>query len=204
MSGGLKVALVVGAAILALGSIFYATNRNDGAGDGRYAFAVGNPGPGAAAPPIRLSSTDGTTFDLSAYRGQAVLLYFQEGVGCQPCWDQINDIEATWGEFQAQGIDSMVTITSDPLDVLKQKVADENIGSPVLSDSDLAVSKTYEANRYGMMGASKDGHSFVLVDKDGVIVWRADYGGAPNYTMRVPVERLVADIRMGLGSGPVS
>jgi hypothetical protein len=40
----------------------------------------------------------------------------------------------------------------------------------------------------------RDGHSFVLVGPDGVIRWRADYGGAPNYTMFLPTDRMLADL----------
>ena len=70
--------------------------------------------------------------------------------------------------------------------------------TPVLSDPDLAVSQQYGANQYGMMGASRDGHTFILVGPDGIIRWRADYGGAPNYTMYVPVQTLLADLQAGI------
>ncbi len=93
----------------------------------------------------------------------------------------------------------MVSITSDPLDAIRQKVADERIATPVLSDPDLRVSQTYHANQYGMMGQSRDGHTFIVVGPDGRIRWRADYGGSPNYTMFVPSQNLLADLRKGLG-----
>jgi peroxiredoxin Q/BCP len=70
--------------------------------------------------------------------------------------------------------------------------------TPVLSDPDLAVSRAYHANDYGMMGTRRDGHTFIVVGPDGRIQWRADYGGAPAYTMYVPVDVLVADLRRGL------
>jgi peroxiredoxin len=120
---------------------------------------------------------------------------------CQPCWDQLKDIEKDIGQFRALGIEEIVSITTDPLDVLEQKVADEALSTPVLSDPDLAVSRSYEANLYGMMGTSRDGHSFIAVGPDGKILWRADYGGAPNFTMYVPVPQLVADMRAGLQGG---
>ena len=43
-----------------------------------------------------------------------------------------------------------------------------------------------------MMGNSRNGHSFVLVGPDGQISWRADYGGAPDYTVTAtPVSNVV-------------
>ena len=65
----------------------------------------------------------------------------------------------------------------------------------------LMVSQAYTANGYGMMGNSRDGHTFIVVGPDGRIRWRADYGGSPNYTMYVPISNLVADIRAGLNGG---
>lgn len=165
---------------------------------GRYRFQVGNPGRGQLAPPIRLMSTTGNVFDLNSLRGKSVLLYFQEGVTCQPCWDQAKDLAAHFDQFRPLGVDAVVTIASDPVDVLKQKATDMSLPYPVLSDADLAVSSAYHANDYGMMGRSRDGHTFVLVGPDGRIRWRADYGGAPDYTMYLPIANLIADMRQGM------
>jgi peroxiredoxin Q/BCP len=202
-------AVAIGVAVVALGAIFLLSDTGGRPSDrssddgpaGNYAYQVGNPGPGEEAPPIKLPSTDGSTFDLASLRGQTVLLYFQEGVMCQPCWDQLKDMEAQSDEFKALGIDKTVSITNDPLDALKQKVGDEGISTPLLSDPGLVVSKTYDANSYGMMGKSRNGHTFIVVGPDGKIRWRADYGGAPDYTMYVPVPNLLADMRAGLQKG---
>lgn len=201
---GTKVALAVGAALVVLVIIYAASNLasggrgSSGSQAGAYAYQVGNPGPNQPAPALALASTTGGRFNLASQHGHSVLLYFQEGVGCEPCWSQIKDVVPAWSKFRALGIDKMVVITGDSLDALKQKVADEGISVPVLSDPGLAVSKSYAANRYGMMGASADGHTFIVVGKAGTILWRADYGGSPNYTMYVPVPNLLADIRKGL------
>ena len=78
--------------------------------------------------------------------------------------------------------------------LIGRKAADERLATPVLSDPDLAVSRAYDANQYGMMGDMRDGHSFVLVGPDGAIRWRADYGGAPKYTMFLPTDKMLADL----------
>ncbi len=49
-------------------------------------------------------STDGSTFDLAVLRGKTVLLFFQEGIACEPCWTQIKDIESNMQQFRALGI----------------------------------------------------------------------------------------------------
>ena len=191
---------IVGFVIVVLGAVYLADRPGSSAG-GDYRFDVGDPGPGLAAPDISLPSTAGGTFDLGSMRGQTVLLYFQEGLTCQPCWNQLVDIQQDFDRFQALGIDQVVSITTDPIDQIQQKVIDEGISAPVLSDPDLTVSSAYSANSYGMMGNSRDGHTFVLVGPDGKILWRADYGGSPDFTMYLPVDALVADIQEGIGGG---
>lgn len=184
------VALAVAGLLFAI----YLANHSSSTSPASYTYQVGAPGPGQPAPPVHLAATDGSTFDLGHQKGKTVLLYFQEGVGCEPCWNQITDIQRRRASFATAHVDEVVSITTDPMDALRQKVADEHVTIPVLSDPGLSVSKAYNANRYGMMGMSADGHTFVLVGPDGRIRWRADYGGAPDYTMYVPVDRLLADL----------
>ena len=198
-NGLLWAGIAAGIVAVLVAVILFITNRPPSTAEGQAqpaaaGYAVGNPGPGAEAPGFSLPSTSGSTLNLSDYRGQSVLLYFHEGLGCQPCWDQLRDIEARWGDFQALGIDRIVSITSDPLDVLEGKVALEGLDTPLLSDPGVEVSRTYEANLYTMMGNTMNGHSFVIVGPDGVIEWRADYGGPPDYTMYLPVDALLGDI----------
>ncbi len=194
-----KAAMIAVAAVVGLGVIYWVNMSGRGASIGKYRFQVGNPGPGQVAPPIKLASDIGGTFDLAFVRGRTVLLYFQEGLTCQPCWDQLKDVEKNEGDLMALGIDLIVSVTTDPVQLLRQKAIEERLHTPILSDPDLAVSKSYQANSYGMMGASRDGHTFIVIGPDGQIKWRADYGGAPDYTMYLPVPDLVADLRRGLG-----
>ncbi|MFJ6894902.1 peroxiredoxin family protein [Streptomyces hokutonensis] len=163
-------------------------------------YDVGSPGIGKTAPAFTLAASTGKQVSLSDYRGKNVLLYFQEGLTCQPCWDQMTALEKSSAKVKAAGVDDIVSITSDPTDLITRKTKDMGLTTPVLSDPDLKISQQYGANQYGMMGTSRDGHSFLLVGPDGTIRWRADYGGAPDYTMYVPVNKLLADLRAGVKS----
>jgi peroxiredoxin Q/BCP len=160
----------------------------------QYPYQVGEPGPAKKAPDFTLASSTGGTMSLRDLRGKTVLLYFQEGIDCQPCFDQIADLERNQAKLKSAGIDAVVSITSDPVDALALKSTDMKLSTPVLSDPNLAVIKAYDANSYGMMGNSRAGHSFLLVGPDGVINKRADYGGAPKYIMFVPTAQVLADV----------
>ncbi len=199
-SGLLRWAIVAGvvAVLAAIFTVIIATQPTTSPGKMSSAgYAVGSPGAGAEAPAFSLPATTGGTINLSDYRGKTVLLYFHEGLGCQPCWDQIRDLDAAGTQLKAAGIDQLLTITSGPVDLIAQKMADDHLTALALADTKLDVSRTYQANQYGMMGDSRDGHTFILVGPDGRIQWRADYGGSPNYTMYVPVNKLLADLQAG-------
>lgn len=169
-------------------------------GSAQYPYAVGDPGVGAVAPAIKLRSSMGGTFDLSAYAGKQVLLYFQEGLTCQPCWDQITAIQKDMPAFHAVGIDTIVSITNGPYDQLTQKATDQGLSIPVLADENGAVCNQYGTLRYGMMMGMNPGHTFILVGADGRILWRADYGGPPKYTMYLPPATLLNDLKQSLGA----
>lgn len=193
------------AAVLAVVGLFgiYTAQSSGGSTSGPGSasgipFEVGEPSSGPA-PSLQLPVAGGGEVDLSTYAGRSVLLYFQEGLMCQACWTQLADLEAARADLTALGVDELVTVTTDPVDLLTRKVRDDGYTTPVASDEDGSVSATWGTLGRGMMGGDMNGHSFVLVGPDGQIQWRADYGGAPDYTMYVPVQQLLADLRQGTG-----
>ncbi|ASU81830.1 alkyl hydroperoxide reductase [Nocardiopsis gilva YIM 90087] len=170
-------------------------------GTDKYPYLVGEPGAGEQAPDFTLPATTGEDVSLSDYRGQSVLLYFQEGVMCQPCFDQITALEKQADDLEKAGIDQVLSISTDPVEVSAQKSRDMGLSTPTLADPDLTVSRNYDTNSYGMMGGSHNGHSFLLISPEGEIRWRADYGGKPKYVMFLPVDQLLADMRADLKEG---
>jgi len=126
------------------------------------------------APDFTLPSVNGEPMTLSSYKGQRnVLLYFNEGYGCAPCWKQAQDIETRSAELQAANTE-FVNIMVDPPDLIKGEVTRWNLTMPVLSDTDRTVSEQYNMLGFGMH-ADKPNHTFVFVDEAGDIRWWQDY-----------------------------
>lgn len=157
-----------------------------------------------SAPAFTLPSTIGRNISLSDYSDRKnVLLYFQEGIMCAPCWKQMEDIQKEYDKFESLDIE-VITITVDPLNALIKESATRGITLPVLEDEDLSVSKVYDVLDYSMHPGSRPGHSFILIGKDGNIVWKKDYypagtniGGmnmGPDGRMYVPVGELLEEI----------
>ena len=157
-------------------------------------------GSGLVAPDFTLTDVNGETFTLSAYRGRAsVLLFFNEGLSCAPCLTQMTDLDQLNQQFTGLGV-IVVSITGDPPSLLSSWAHSSGpMYGKVLSDQSLAVSRMYD-----MLGADKSmmpgtapGHSFVLVDKSGMIKWRQDYGPSLMY---VPNDQIITAVRRALGA----
>lgn len=141
------------------------------------------------APAFTLPSTKGGEVSLSDYAGKKnVLLYFQEGIMCAPCWEQVEDIQKVYDKFQQLDIE-VLTITVDPMNALKKESAKRGIMLPVLEDADLKISTAYDVLEDSMHPGSRPGHTFVLIGKDGEILWKKAYfiaSGSTEMTMQMP------------------
>lgn len=154
-------------------------------------------GAGAAGPDFTLPSTDGRPVSLSDYRStKNVLLYFQEGIMCAPCWQQMRDLQTDRAKLDALNV-ALVTITVDPLPMLVENVARERVGGmTLLQDEGAQVSRAYEAVYVSMHPGERPGHTFVLVDTEGTIRWRQDF-----VEMYVPNDRVLGPVARALEGG---
>jgi len=143
----LRIGIPVVAVAAVIGVLFaiFSNSSSSSSGASAYPYQVGSPGQGSAAPGFTLAASTGGQVSLPAYRGKTVLLFFQEGLTCQPCWDQITDLQKYAAQLKAAGVDQVVSITSDPAGAVTQKAHDMGLTIPVLSDPDLAVSQQYHA-----------------------------------------------------------
>jgi len=155
---------------------------------------------GALAPDFTLPGVNGESFTLSSYRGKAnVLLFFNEGLSCAPCLTQMTDLDQLEPQFTNLNI-IVVSITGDQLNLLSDWAHSSGPQyGKVLSDQSLAVSRAYDmlGPDKSMMPGSAPGHSFVLVNEQGTIIWRQDYGP---YNMSVPNDEILAAVKQALGA----
>ena len=102
------------------------------------------------------------------------------------------DLDKEWGQFQPLGV-QLVSIMVDPLSELTAEARDRGITSIVASDKDKSVSNAYDAMQASMHPGAKPGHTFVLVNKAGQIIWRSDWMGHGK-PMYVEVNQIYKDV----------
>ncbi len=133
--------------------------------------------PGKQAPDFTLESYDGTKYKLSSLKGKNVLLFFNEGLMCYPaCWNQI----AAFGSDPqfAQKNTVVLAITVDNQSDWKNAVdkMPELAKATVLFDTNRTVSSAYGILTLtsSMHRGAYPGHTYVLIDKDGVVRFTKD------------------------------
>lgn len=125
-----------------------------------------------SAPEFTLTDTAGAEHTLADHRGENVILYFNEGAGCQSCIVQMGEIEKQVKAFAAEDI----TVLPIVMNTREQILADmelNGVKTPFLLD-DGTVSDAYGTLGRGMH-AGLPGHSFVLIDKEGRQRWYGEY-----------------------------
>jgi peroxiredoxin len=70
----------------------------------------------------------------------------------------------------------LLSIATDSVDAWQTEAQKNDIELPLLSDEGARVSNEYGVMRWDMMG--EPGHTFVLVDRGGKVVWVRDYGAS--------------------------
>jgi thiol-disulfide isomerase/thioredoxin len=137
-------------------------------------------------PAYRAKLLDGSPFDLTAEKGNVVLLNVW-ATWCGPCRFEIPELKKLHDEFSPRGF-KVVGVSvdeGDPAEV-KQFVTDQKMNYPVVLDPEGRI-----ANLLQTMVLP----TTVLIGRDGKIVWR-QVGALPPGD-----EKLTAAIRAAVGSG---
>lgn len=80
-------------------------------------------------------------------------------------------------DFQATGV-QLVSIAFDTVEEQQAAITEYGIDVPMLIDSTHEVSQQYDVLQWAVR-TGEPGHTFILVNGDGQIVWVKDYG-SPN------------------------
>ena len=93
---------------------------------------------------------------------------------------------------------AILSIAFDPQDAQAASRVEYGITVPMLVDNDHSVSETYDVLQWAV-GTGEPGHTFILVDATGDLVWIQDYGAPENGgQMYVPVDELTMKIKQSL------
>ena len=126
---------------------------------------------GASA--FTMPSTAGGDVSLSDYAGHNVLLYFNEGVGCDACFDQTIELEKAGAALAEKDV-ALVPVVMNPVESVQGELGRFGITTPYLIDVDGSVSEAYGVLGKGMH-ADLPGHGFVFIDATGQIRWQKEY-----------------------------
>lgn len=176
--------IVIGVLIVVLvGGAFYLMSRNRGSQSAAVTDSVyrssTTASPGAfgnlvdkPTPAFSLKDRGGVIYSSDSLKGKNVVLFFNEGIMCYPaCWNQMVAL-ATDQRFAGSDIVALSIVTDQPSDWRSaiQKMPDLGKAT-VLFDTDKSVSQSFGmlAARSSMHYGSLPGHSFVIIDKQGII-----------------------------------
>lgn len=142
---------------------------------------------GGKVPDFSLSDMDGNIFTAESLRGKKVVLFFNEGLACYPaCWDQMKQLSSDQRFSKDDtAVFSVVTDSKSSWKSAIEKKPDLG-GIKVLFDEGAAASKAFNAlDSKSSMHAGVPGHTYVIIDKEGIVRWVLD------------------DPRMGINNGEV-
>ncbi len=132
---------------------------------------------GKPAPAFNLVAYDGHTVSLDSLKGKTTVLFFNEGIVCYPaCWNQV----AALGTDKDLNNDKVTTLSIVPDQQGEWASAIQrqpDLGKEtLLFDSNLKTSQDYGVLNLesSMHKDVKPGHSYVIIDKSGIVRYTYD------------------------------
>ena len=123
-------------------------------------------------PDIQLSDKEGKTYTATDFKGKYTILFFNEGLMCYPgCWNQI----ASFGSderFNSDQIQAISVVVDSPRDwqtaINKMpQLAKATMMFDANADTSRKLGMLTTASQ--MMGGTLPGHTYVVLDKDGIV-----------------------------------
>ena len=131
---------------------------------------------GSPAPDFKLPGDNGTEVSLSAYRGQAVVLYFYPKDNTSGCTKEAVAFNDLSSDFKTAGV-AVIGVSPDPVSSHDKFKAKYGLTFPLAADEGTEVATAYgvwaEKSMYGKKYMGVERTTF-LIDREGVIrkAWR--------------------------------
>ena len=177
-------------AVIVLGAVFWQEKSKTTVENAGFTFSQAV---GKEAQDFALQSYDEKTYKLSELRGKNILLFFNEGVMCYPsCWNQVMELgkDKRFEENNTLAF-SVVVDTKEKWAQAVEKMP-ELSEAKVLLDTDTSVSRKYGILTLpsSMHPGSMPGHTYILIDKEGIIRYTLD-----DPQMGIHNEKLIEEIK---------
>ncbi len=138
---------------------------------------------GKPMPDIQLSDKDGKVITVADFKGKTTVLFFNEGLMCYPaCWNQM----ASFGSdqrFNSDQIQAISVVTDSAKDWQTAEARMPQLAkATTMFDANASASRQLGmlTTNSSMHKGSLPGHTYVLVDKDGIVRYVFD---DPNMAM---------------------
>jgi peroxiredoxin Q/BCP len=151
---------------------------------------------GDPAPEFRLPTANGGYISLKEFKGSSLLIFFNEGAACEPCWRQTVELQNS-PELTRMRV-ALVVVTADPVEHLEPIVNQYGIRVPVASDISLDAAAAYNALSGGKHDGQKPTYAFILVGPDGTIEWR--YDATNNSGKYISTQQLIVAVNKAQGT----
>ncbi|MBW4078262.1 MAG: redoxin domain-containing protein [Acidobacteria bacterium] len=150
---------------------FLSDSNRPGSSSGASTLAVGSRAP-------QLVGTDpltGQLIDSTYLAGKNVLYYFSAGSTCQACMTQAQALQRDASQLARDHI-TLVMVTNDNAQTLAASARSYGLSIPMVADPGGAITNRFGAVGGGMdMGPNTADHSFVLVDRRGIVRFHEDF-----------------------------
>lgn len=131
---------------------------------------------GKSAPNFKLVDRQGKEYTNENLKGKKVVLFFNEGLACYPaCWEQMKKLSSD-ERLNTDDIVALSVVTDSKGSWQSAAEQTSELASiKVALDEDVSVSKAFGMTTLpSSMHSGIPGHTYVIIDKDGVVRYLLD------------------------------